>query len=138
VCLCTLLFQCQLGTEWNAEVRHAILLSSSGQNEWANFQIARAAARLAEFSITRAMENIVRVMVDFVFRYGQHEVAHEIFSRLKNVVSSEHFHFWLSSLEQLSRGEASLTGDDGLISRLSTSLTHHCKALSAIKVNPKH
>lgn len=60
-----------------------------------------------------------------------------ILSQLREQVSSEHFHFWLVSLEELSRGEAELldcSKQPSLIQRLSQAVAHYSKSVAALKV----
>lgn len=77
------------------------------------------------------------VFVNFflIYRYGHHEISQDIFSVLKDYVSSVHFHFWLTSLEELSKGETVLSGKDDLVARLSAAVTHYSKALASLKVS---
>lgn len=109
--LCSLLFQSQVGYEWNAQLSNAVRVATKTGHYWSNYRIARSACR-----------------------YGHHELSKDIFAVLKDRVSSEHFYFWLNSLEELSKGEAVLTGKDDLITRLSSSVTHYSKALASLKV----
>lgn len=69
-------------------------------------------------------------------RYGHHKVAIGIFSELKEQVSSEHFHFWLVCLKEMSEAEAVLYGEDPntLVTRLENAVIHYNKALAALKV----
>ncbi|KAK6636894.1 hypothetical protein RUM43_010558 [Polyplax serrata] len=110
VTLCTLLFQSQVGFEWNPDLRAAVKIATSGNHYWSNYKIARAACR-----------------------YGHHEISHEIFAVLKDRVSSEHYYFWLTSLQELSKGEAVLSSNEDLVVKLSTSLTHYSKALASLR-----
>lgn len=68
-------------------------------------------------------------------RYGHLSVCATIVSQLHEHVSSEHLHFWLVTLEEMSLGEASLHGDSPLLDRLGSATSHYCKALAAIKVH---
>ena len=73
----------------------------------------------------------------FFYRYGHHGVAANILCQLREQVSSEHFHFWLVSLEELSRGEAELldiSKQPSLVQRLSQAVAHYSKAVAALKV----
>lgn len=72
--------------------------------------------------------------MNIVYRYGHHEISHEIFAVLKDRVSSEHYYFWLTSLQELSKGEAVLSSNEDLVVKLSTSLTHYSKALASLRV----
>jgi integrator complex subunit 7 len=75
--------------------------------------------------------------VDPCARYSHHSVAAGILSQLREQVSSEHFHFWLVSLEELSRGEAELldcSKQPSLVQRLSQAVAHYSKAVAALKV----
>jgi hypothetical protein len=70
-------------------------------------------------------------------RYGHHSVSAGILSQLREQVSSEHFHFWLVSLEELSRGEAELldcSKQPSLVQRLSQTVAHYSKSVAALKV----
>lgn len=67
-------------------------------------------------------------------RYGHYSVCGGIVGRLVEHVSSEQFHFWLLTLEELSLGEMSLRSSAALLDRLGTATSHYYKALAAIKV----
>jgi integrator complex subunit 7 len=75
--------------------------------------------------------------INLCVRYSHHSVAAGILSQLREQVSSEHFHFWLVSLEELSRGEAELldcSKQPSLVQRLSQAVAHYSKAVAALKV----
>ncbi|XP_067013341.2 integrator complex subunit 7 [Anabrus simplex] len=113
VMLCTLVFQTMAGYEWSNEAREAVEMIIKKTNLWANYRIARSAAR-----------------------YGHHAVSANILSQLREQVSSEHLHFWLVSLEELSRGEAQLLEDPqraNLVWRLNLAVAHYSKAVAALK-----
>nr|XP_023026136.1 integrator complex subunit 7 [Leptinotarsa decemlineata] len=111
--LCTLIFQTLSGYKWNEVTFNTILKVVSSNNLWANYCIARAAVR-----------------------YGHHRVAHHIFSGLTEQVSSEHFHFWLVCLKEMSQAEAQLYSEEteSLVSRLDKAIFHYNKAIAALKV----
>lgn len=120
VMLCTLVFQSAVGFSWNPEASSVIESVLKRNDQWANFRIMRAAAR-----------------------YGHHAVASSLAARLKDHVSSEHFHFWLVCLEELSFGEAQLhdsKANSCLESRISLASSHYCKAAAALKAasTPAH
>ncbi|GLG96261.1 Integrator complex subunit 7 [Gryllus bimaculatus] len=114
VMLCTLVFQTMCEYEWTPEIKHFLELVIEKTNLWANYRIARSAAR-----------------------YGHHSISHVILSQLKEQVSSEHLHFWLVSLEDLSKGEAELLNNSlhrsTLVHRLNTAVSHYSKAVAALK-----
>ncbi|GFG33765.1 hypothetical protein Cfor_05491 [Coptotermes formosanus] len=113
VMLCTLVFQTIAGYEWSIEARRTVEGAIEKTNLWSNYRIARSAAR-----------------------YSHHSVAAGILSQLREQVSSEHFHFWLVSLEELSRGEAELldcSKQPSLVQRLSQAVAHYSKAVAALK-----
>jgi integrator complex subunit 7 len=112
IMLCTLVFQTMSDYTWNAETESAIYCVVENNNLWANYCIARAAVR-----------------------YGHHKIAHKIFSQLTEQVSSEHFHFWLVCLKEMSEAESHLLScDDILVNRLEKSIIHYNKAVAALKV----
>ncbi|XP_074033531.1 integrator complex subunit 7 [Leptinotarsa decemlineata] len=117
--LCTLIFQTLSGYKWNEVTFNTILKVVSSNNLWANYCIARAAVR-----------------------YGHHRVAHHIFSGLTEQVSSEHFHFWLVCLKEMSQAEAQLYSEEteSLVSRLDKAIFHYNKAIAALKAasTPQH
>ncbi|XP_044761796.1 integrator complex subunit 7 [Coccinella septempunctata] len=117
--LCTLIFQTLSGYTWNEQTEETIKKVVANNNMWANYCIARAAVR-----------------------YGHHKIAIGIFSELKEQVSSEHFHFWLVCLKEMSEAEAELYGEDpnSLVTRLDKSIIHYNKALAALKAasTPSH
>ncbi|KAK9871145.1 hypothetical protein WA026_011427 [Henosepilachna vigintioctopunctata] len=117
--LCTLIFQTLSGYTWNLQTENTIAKVVHRNNMWANYCIARAAVR-----------------------YGHHKIAINIFDELKEQVSSEHFHFWLVCLKEMSEAEAKLYGEDAntLVSRLDSSIIHYNKALAALKAasTPSH
>ncbi|XP_069697826.1 integrator complex subunit 7 [Periplaneta americana] len=113
VMLCTLVFQTMAGYEWSIEARRTVEAAIEKTNLWSNYRIARSAAR-----------------------YGHHSVSAGILAQLREQVSSEHFHFWLVSLEELSRGEAELSDcskQPSLVQRLSQAVAHYSKAVAALK-----
>ncbi|CAN8008454.1 unnamed protein product [Ixodes pacificus] len=69
-------------------------------------------------------------------RYGHFSTASPLFASLANKVSSEHLHFWLVSLGELSKAEESLTsrrtGADAS-QGLTAALTHYVRGVSALK-----
>ena len=80
---------------------------------------------------------MINSCIDLCVRYSHHSVAAGILSQLREQVSSEHFHFWLVSLEELSRGEAELldcSKQPSLVQRLSQAVAHYSKAVAALKV----
>jgi integrator complex subunit 7 len=118
IMLCTLVFQTMSDYTWNAETESAIYCVVENNNLWANYCIARAAVR-----------------------YGHHKIAHKIFSQLTEQVSSEHFHFWLVCLKEMSEAESHLLScDDILVNRLEKSIIHYNKAVAALKAasTPSH
>ncbi|XP_046685946.1 integrator complex subunit 7-like, partial [Homalodisca vitripennis] len=111
VMLCTLVFQCVSAAQWKSiGAQSTIDEAVRTTNLWANYRIARSAAR-----------------------YGHLSVCAGIVGQLHEHVSSEHLHFWLLTLEELSEGEACLRSDDGLLARLGAATSHYYKALAAIK-----
>ncbi|XP_054272876.1 integrator complex subunit 7-like [Macrosteles quadrilineatus] len=111
VMLCTLVFQCVSADRWLTLGDQSTIDSVvQSTNLWANYRIARSAAR-----------------------YGHFSVCARIVSQLHEHVSSENFHFWLLTLEEVSAGEASLRGASAVLDRLGAATTHYYKALAAIK-----
>ncbi|XP_045470369.1 integrator complex subunit 7 [Harmonia axyridis] len=119
IMLCTLIFQTLSGYTWNKDTEDSIFKVVANNNLWSNYCIARAAVR-----------------------YGHHKIAISIFSDLKEQVSSEHFHFWLVCLKEMSEAEAELYGEDpnSLVTRLDSAIIHYNKALAALKAasTPSH
>ncbi|XP_057654555.1 integrator complex subunit 7 [Diorhabda carinulata] len=117
--LCTLMFQTLCGHKWNEDTFDIVMKVVGNNNMWANYCIARAA-----------------------MRYGHHKVAHHIFLGLTEQVSSEHFHFWLICLKELSKAECELYSEDSetLITRLDSAVIHYNKAIAALKAasTPQH
>ena len=114
VMLCTLVFQSAVGFRWNPEASIVLETVVKKNGQWANFRIMRAAAR-----------------------YGHHSISSTLAAGLKDHVSSEHFHFWLVCLEELSFGEAQLHDSKNnpcLESRICLASSHYCKAAAALKV----
>ena len=50
-------------------------------------------------------KNLKKFLTTFFFRYGHHGIASEIFKKITLTVSSEHYYFWLTGLEQICLGE---------------------------------
>ncbi|XP_018575936.1 integrator complex subunit 7 [Anoplophora glabripennis] len=117
--LCTLIFQTLSGYKWNEYTFNTVLNVVDNNNLWANYCIARAAVR-----------------------YGHHKIAHHIFEGLTEQVSSEHFHFWLVCLKEMSKAEAQLYSEESetLVTRLDTAIIHYNKAIAALKAasTPSH
>lgn len=93
----------------------AIRYITSNNNLWANYRIGRAAVR-----------------------YGHHKIGFDIFWNLTENVSSEHLHFWLVCLKEMSEGESILLNDAenkiSLVDRLDEAVLHYNKAIAALKV----
>ncbi|XP_063222620.1 integrator complex subunit 7 [Bacillus rossius redtenbacheri] len=120
VMLCTLVFQSFAGHEWSIDAKKVIEGVVKNNNLWFNYRIARCAAR-----------------------YGHYGVAAPIFGQLKDRVSSEHLHFWLAALEDMSHGEAELVDQlkqPMLTQRLCQAIVHYNKAFAALKAasTPSH
>lgn len=134
VLLCTLIFQTLAGYEWNADViskcfykkeflntstiliLDAIHYTTRNNNLWANYRIARAAVR-----------------------YGHHKIGVDIFRNLTENVSSEHLHFWLVCLKEMSEGESILLSQADnkiiLVDRLDQGVLHYNRAIAALKAS---
>lgn len=67
-------------------------------------------------------------------RYGHLSVCAKIVGQLCEHTSSEHLHFWLLTLEELSEGESCLRDSCSLLDRLGAATSHYYKALAAVKV----
>ncbi|KAJ8921543.1 hypothetical protein NQ315_003163 [Exocentrus adspersus] len=117
--LCTLIFQTLSGYKWNESTYNSIIMVVDNNNLWANYCIARAAVR-----------------------YGHHKIAHYIFEGLTEQVSSEHFHFWLVCLKEMSGAESQLYSEESstLVNRLDMAVIHYNKAIAALKAasTPSH
>uniref|UniRef100_T1J6J8 Integrator complex subunit 7 n=1 Tax=Strigamia maritima TaxID=126957 RepID=T1J6J8_STRMM len=69
-------------------------------------------------------------------RYGYHNYAAAIFAHLSNQVSSEHFHFWLVGLWELSLAESCVQTKQTAVQKvdhISDAVTHYMKGISAFK-----
>ncbi|KAF7282000.1 hypothetical protein GWI33_003665 [Rhynchophorus ferrugineus] len=119
IMLCTLIFQTMSGYRWMESTKQVIFSVVKNNNLWANYCIARAAVR-----------------------YGHHQIAVVIFEDLTEQVSSEHFHFWLACLKEMSHAEAFLENEESgtLITRLDKAVIHYNKAIAALKAasTPSH
>lgn len=119
IMLCSLIFQMISGYKWNEQTQNAIFNVVQNNNLWANYCIARAAVR-----------------------YGHHQIGTYIFKQLTEQVSSEHFHFWLACLKEMSQAESLLYSEDSntLVTRLDTAVIHYNKAIAALKAasTPSH
>lgn len=82
---------------------------------WANYRIARAA-----------------------MRYGHHRIGLDIFKSLTENVSSEHLHFWLVCLKEMSEAESTLLNDGenkiSLVDRIDEAILRYNRAIAALKV----
>ena len=116
VVMATLLFQSFKGHSWIPENLRALFRAYENLDMWSAYQMARAASR-----------------------YGHHDVAHHIFTRLSSGVSSEHFYFWLVGLSQVSLGEKTINGiqDESmdLVRRLNVGNMHLLKGHASIKAS---
>ncbi|KAK7075353.1 hypothetical protein SK128_022949, partial [Halocaridina rubra] len=110
VTLVTLVMQVFHGHVWSSQAEAAVIAASKCVNQWAAFCIARQASR-----------------------YGHHSLAGGIYIVLSWRVCSDQQHFWVSSLAELSRGEASpaLSGDRA--DNLTAANMHLHRALSSLK-----
>lgn len=112
--LCTLIFQTLAGYKWNEITYNTILKVVENNNYWANYCIAREAVR-----------------------YSHHHVAQHIFGKLTREVNSEHFHFWLVCLKEMSEAETQLYSESrvNVVNRLDEAIIHYNKAIAALKVS---
>ncbi|XP_071449800.1 integrator complex subunit 7 [Hetaerina americana] len=124
--LCTLVFQTMIGYEWTDDVFGVVKEVIEKAPLWATYRIARSSAR-----------------------YGHHRIGSLALCRLVEQVSSEHLHFWLVALREMSAGEALLSSPvivspdckpPTLLSRLSMANAHYAKAVAALKATstPAH
>ncbi|XP_014239992.1 integrator complex subunit 7 [Cimex lectularius] len=115
--LCTLVFQTVRPSDWDSTHQEAITSIIENTDLWANYKIARAAARYGHFGICR-----------------------DIILKLKGKVSSEHHHFWIIALEHLSNGEAALVGNAPLTERLGQAIAHYNTAIASLRAGsiPSH
>lgn len=78
--------------------------------------------------------------LDYVFivywrRYGHFKVCRLIIPELTEEVSSEHLHFWLQGLVEISAGESALASEEvPLLDRLGIAISHYNTAISSLKV----
>lgn len=118
VMMCTLIFQSLSIYESTKDIDNVISYVISKNDSWANYRIARSAAR-----------------------YGHHNIANIIFNGLTEQVSSEHLHFWLVSLKEITEAEAQLasmqSSKNSLVESLDLAVVHYNKAIAALKVNSK-
>lgn len=112
--LCTLVFQILAGYKWNDQTHNTILKVVENNNYWANYCIARSAVR-----------------------YSHHQIAQYIFAKLTKEVSSEHFHFWLVCLKEMSEAEMQLysNSSESIVNRLDKAIIYYNKAIAALKVS---
>ncbi|XP_025830682.1 integrator complex subunit 7 [Agrilus planipennis] len=113
VILCTLVFQSLCGFQWDTETAEVIFRVTLNNNQWANYKIGRSAVR-----------------------YGHHMIALNIFTKLTDQVSSEHLHFWLVCLREMSKAESCLINDKGknsLVDRINEAIVNYNKAIAALK-----
>lgn len=120
VMMCTLLFQANVDYSQKGQESQLIMKAINSFDLWSSYRVARQATR-----------------------YGHHEVAAQIFSLLCNRVSSEHFHFWLMSLWEISEAENCLQhckSGSSFHESLSQAITHYSKAVSGLKAatSPLH
>lgn len=115
--LCTLIFQMLAGYKWREETYNTILKVVQNNNCWDNYCIARAA-----------------------MRYSHHQLAQHIFTRLTKEVSSEHFHFWLVCLKEMSEAEMQLNcnSSESILIRLDKAIIYYNKAIAALKVGCRY
>lgn len=86
VMMCTLIFQTLSIYEPTKEITDVLNYVINNNDLWGNYRIGRSAVR-----------------------YGHHQIANAIYSGLTEQVSSEHLHFWLVSLKEMTAAEAQLT-----------------------------
>lgn len=114
VMMCTIIFQTLSIYEWIPEITNTVNKVISTNNLWANYRIARSAGR-----------------------YGHHKISLSIFSGLTEQVSSEHLHFWLVSLKEMSAAEAELlnieSSKNSLVFGLNQAIIHYNKTVAALK-----
>lgn len=107
-----ILFQTLRGHTWTETYTLAIKNAVGNVDQWSAYRIARSAAR-----------------------YGHHGIASEIFQKLSLSVSSEHFYFWLSGLQQICFGEHLLSNvaNKDLVDRLTCASSNILEGLSTIR-----
>ncbi|KAL4238895.1 Integrator complex subunit 7 [Mactra antiquata] len=111
VYLCSVLFQVAGGRRIPTDIEDKIQSCMETDNLWLAYKTARQA-----------------------LRYGQSGIAQRIFTSLANKVSSEHFHFWLTGLRDISHGETCLQRDStSTIAKLQDSLSYYHRGLTSLK-----
>lgn len=122
VMVCTLLFQTSIDKQWSPQDDAAVTKGIEFVDLWSSYKIARQATR-----------------------YGQYQFALKIFSNLCNRVSSEHLHFWLVSLSEMSQAEyciqqKAVKNNLDVEEYLPKAISHYMKAISALKAatSPLH
>lgn len=110
VILGTLIFQTVRPSSWDEDLQSSIDLIIENTDYWANYKIARSAAR-----------------------YGHFNVCFNIVKKLQGKVSSEHLNFWLIALKHISMAEGALKGDGSLVDRLERSITYYNAGITALK-----
>jgi len=110
--LTTMLFQTLRDHSLSESAAIAVKSAVGNVDQWSAYCIGRSAAR-----------------------YGHHGIASEIFKKITLTVSSEHFYFWLTGLEQICLGEHFLNdvSNNDLLDRLSLCQTHILEGLSSIR-----
>lgn len=115
VMACTIVFQTLTIYEPSKQVTDVLNYVISKNDLWGNYRIARSAAR-----------------------YGHHKIANVIYAGLTEQVSSEHLHFWLVSLKEMTQAEAQLANiqvsKNSLVESLDLAVVHYNKAVAALKV----
>lgn len=121
VMICTLIFQTLTIYEATRNINDILNYVIRKNDLWGNYRIARSAAR-----------------------YGHHKIANAIYSGLTEQVSSEHLHFWLVSLKEMTQAEAKLadigSSKNSLVENLDLAVVHYNKAVAALKAasTPSH
>ncbi|XP_014282117.1 integrator complex subunit 7 [Halyomorpha halys] len=110
VMLCTIIFQTVRPSNWDEELQSSVDLVIENSDLWANYKVARAAAR-----------------------YGHFRVCNNIIKKLQGKVSSEHFHFWLIALQHISNAEASLKNEGSQIDRLENAITYYNAGITSLR-----
>ncbi|KAB7500558.1 Integrator complex subunit 7 [Armadillidium nasatum] len=109
-CLITLLFQTFHCREWIPQGKDTVVLASKAVNQWTGYRMARQASR-----------------------YGHHNLAYNIYNTLSFKVCSDHQHFWLQALAEISRGESLVVTEGDRADNLMGANFFLLRALSSLK-----
>ncbi|XP_074662713.1 integrator complex subunit 7-like [Tubulanus polymorphus] len=114
VLLITIIFHAYIGNSLSQELCSLIEKFASSTNEWVTYKIVRSA-----------------------MRYGHHLIASKLSESIMTKISREHFFYWLSAINNISKGETCLLklqdAPTSIINTINEATVEYYKGISNLK-----